>query len=348
VSQPLLSGLSNILHRRDIVMAKIEESVTSLEYYNTVCATILKAVQSYFALMAEQNQAKLRETSLDYAKKQLATIEALVKKKFENNEKLLQYKAKVLEREIDNYAVQASLQQQLANFLQLVDQMENSQVVRLTTDPMEPVALDRERLPSLLDSSLARRIDFRRAEQNLDRAKLNLTMAQSATLPNLALNGTYYMYGTDPEFGRTFAKIQSQSYNDFKVGMSFSMPIDKDYRRSQLTPLTIAVNDMEFQKKSLARSIRQELQGAVARLELNARQYASTCSAVMVADLNSAEALKLYENGFMRFDDYLDQLKNKEASRNQQLKSRIEYTNSYYSLRQSQGLLLESFSLEIK
>jgi outer membrane protein TolC len=345
LSQPLLAGLTNIAFRRDLQGARLDESITILDCRNLTADVAFRAINAYFTLQKLQHQRTIKQHGLELTRQSLAAIETLVQKRFEKMEKLLQRQSALLEKENELYALENELQENQARFLDLLNTPTTIDTIVLETAPRVPVGGPAVgQLDSLLKVAMVHRIDYRSAMETLNKARNNLAVARSNALPNLSLNGNYYIYGTDPHFGETFARMGSQNYNSWSAGFSFTTPIDVKYRKNKTFPLEIAEKEAAFRVESVRKKIRQELMAVLNKISLNCRQHTTSSSSLAIARRNLEEARELYGKGFMGADEYLENQKNSELSEFGIIKSGIEYTINYYDLLKVQGILIDTLT----
>ncbi len=339
LSQPLLSNLSNIYHRRELQMARFDWNSSNMSLQAKYSSIILKATETYFGLLLQKKEIEIKKHALDVARQNQKTLEQLVAKSLETQDKLLEQRAQVLEKENAVYSSQNAFLEKQAAFLEMVGR-EYTDSINLKSDLIEPYSLNQKAaLDSIWEEALRNRPDFHSEDQNVEKAMLNVSIKNSSTLPSLNLESNYYIYGTDPGFKETFGKMGSNNYNSWSVGLKFNMVLDPRYRRDQVEPAMFALKEAEYKRETLRKQIKKDLQKLLAQTELNYLQYQAGKSSLDISTANLMEAEKLFSKKFISLEKLLEFQNSREKSELQTLQYQTEFTLNYYRLLEKKGRL---------
>ncbi|MEC4985616.1 MAG: TolC family protein [Oscillatoria sp. PMC 1068.18] len=338
-NQPLLRNFGTNVNRASVNIARIESQTNILQLKNTLIETITSAIQAYLSLVQAQEQVKIQELSLASSKRQLEVTQALIEAGRLARIELVQVETDIASREVNLLEAQSSLDSARLNLLQILDIEGNLQIVaaEVSETVTGNISLDYEQL---LQQALANDPEYLQAIYAVEIEQLNLLLAKNDQRWDLDLEVSY---GID-------ADNLAENSNDLRAGLNFTrefgnLELEQAVERGQIN-LEKSENNLQEVRENLAIN----LQDRIREVEVSARQVELARKFRELAEeklQNEREKLRLGVPGtrlidIINFEDELVRAKNAE------LNAKIDYLNALTNLRQTVGITLEVWEIEIK
>lgn len=172
-----------------------------------------------------------------------------------------------------------------------------------------------------VDRNISNNADLRLLDIDTEILKKNLTVNKLAFSPTLAFTANYNW--TSMSNGSPFKNFRWNPYST--VGLSLSIPIFQGGRRwNSIKATQIQVQEMEWQRQNLERSISMQVDLAIDNINMNIKQISSNSESVKQADRAHTIMEKSFEIGAA---SYLD-LRDSELALT---RARLAYLQSIYN-----------------
>jgi outer membrane protein len=354
ITHQILNGAGFRVNRRLIEVAENGRQVTREAYRQQVIASLAKAQNLYWDLVAARDSVRAAEKSLAVAQQLYQDNSVREQEGYLSHLDVETAEAEVASRQRDLIVAQTNLKMVEANLKnalskQIDDALGEAQVETVDSLP-EPKASDMPELAQALRTAMTNRPEILQAEGNLRNQEVAIKYAKNLLLPTLYLFGVYNgvgLYG-DRLIGdiripggisQALRQVRRFSYPDYAFGFSLSIPIRN--RSAQADNLRAKLDkqqtDMSIQ---MTRSdIDLEVRKAVIGLIQAKSQVEAATKARELGEQNlSAEETRLL-NGIstpygviLRQRDYL-------AAQLAEVQARVAYAKALVEMNRSTGIL---------
>ncbi len=248
-TQPLLK---DFLGRPDQVALKIGAisiDLSKTSVLNTVQDQVDKLVAAYYFIAMTTKILVVQRVALTESEQYYAQTLRMQRIGLRENKDVLQTKAAMLSARAEITPAENNVKTAKDNFLSLAGftaaQWEGLQLTTAEEPKDIEVAaeLTPERETRLVDQQPAVKI----SKLSLEMARLSKTIADNAAWPSLNLFGKYGIVGSDGTAGGGFSEMFSNEYNNFALGVNFTMYLPN---RSSTGEITTKNNELEKAQES--------------------------------------------------------------------------------------------------
>jgi outer membrane protein TolC len=339
-TQPLLRGFGSDVNRASIEIARLNEAANILSLKNTLINNINSTLRAYRDLLRSQEALKIQEIALKSAETQLESIDALIEAGRRARIDRIQAETNLANRQVSLLAASNSLEEARLNLISILDIDKNIQVVAIeqpATDDLELISWSPESAQKI---SLENNSEYLQALIKIERAKIDLLLAEDSQKWDLGLNASY----------TNNLSNTAENNNDLRAGISLSRTfgdrnLESQVERSQIQ-LEIEQNNLEEQRENLEISVINSLRDVEFRLkQVEQAQRARELSQQQLE--NEREKLRLGV-GNTRLIDVLTFEEDLVNAKNLELNATIDYLNALTDLYATLGITLDQWDITIE
>lgn len=329
----LFGGMSRLYNYRQNKLNLEQSSLILKQSFNSISTQI---VSSYLTIVMNEEKLKFEKQVLETSKKQAeeGALKFQVGKILESDYQLLNANYNSAVANIENTRLTIANNLLALKSLLCID--DNKTLELLTTHSQ--IAASTVVLPimdTVVQRSLSHLPDLEISEMDIDKARYNVKMAQSAYMPSVSLNaGASYYEGQAGQVDGQGTLITHGGMNS-SVGLSLNLPIlNQGVSRTQVKQSKIELQQAQLQHNQKEIEIRQEIEG----------QYFSTEQA-----LNQFKACELMEQAYKAsYDVYVLKYNQGAVTTVEMLQQQDRYLNALNDYLQSKyAFLLAQRTLKI-
>jgi len=281
--QELLAGFGFGPNLRYLRIAKNDKKISDIAFRDQVIATITQIENIYWDLVNAYEQARVNETSLNFAQKS-----------FENSQKQLQLEAipamdvmkaeaEVSKRDQDLTVARTNLQLQeslIKNALtRSLDDPTLEEMPVVPTDTLQTLDIQTtETIADLINRALSSRPELLESDADLDNRQISRKAAKNALLPSLTLVGFYggtglagqpnpLFQGDNPslaptDLGGALETAFNNSSPDYYIGFNLNIPFRNRVAKADQYRSELEYRQSELRREQLKKQIRIEVRNA--------------------------------------------------------------------------------------
>ena len=329
-SQPLLKNFGPAIDTAPLRLAHLGEKKNLLSFRDTIADVVVSVITAYRAVIRAHHAITISRESLARAERQIEVNRSLIRAGRMAAREIVQSEAEIANRRLAVVESENGLNSANAALISLLD-VDGATSVRTTESlqSVEPVRLDLERS---IETVLAHRSDYRRAQLNREEAKLRLDLAQDKRRWDLRLNA-------DVSRGR-------RGEHNVATGLALAIPFGDRTPRLAVLRAKGELRDAEIALVELRQSIRIAVRQAVHNVEVGfrrvelareAREFAEQQVAVerekLAQGLTSTFQLSAVENDLV-------------AAQTRELDATVSYLNALTSLDRTLGKTLRTWGID--
>lgn len=365
-TQPLLQGFGSTVTRNEILVAQQNRAIGRSAFEGQVIQTVQNVANAYWGLVEARQQLGVAEEALALAEELHAQNEIRVDVGTLAPLELVQSEAGVAtQREVIITARTAvgDAADQLRLLLNL-DQgpLWTAELIPETEPDMEPVAVD---LEAALATALAERFDLTAAEAELERARLDATLARSLARPTLDLGLAYDLTGLGGDivvdrdddgnpvvivpggYSDALDQVTGRDFEGWRVGLEFAIPLQNRAARAQRASANVAVESEEIQLHGLEQRIATEVRTAARNLDSAWEQVESARASRRLQERSLEAEQKRFDNGMSTSFQVLQVQNELTAARSREVSAITGYRRAIVEYQRAVGALLEASSIRL-
>ncbi len=347
--QALLRGFGLDYSRTQILVAKNDKRISDQEFARQVQTTLLNVETAYWRLYQARR-------ILGVQARMLATFELLYRKLEQR-------------KEFDAIPVQinetrAQLESAKADFIRICNEIRNAEdnLIALVNDPALNLADDVEIVPTdvpLLDPIILDRLAEAQAaldhRQEIEQAKLRIQSsrilvgaAKNQVMPKLDLLFRYAVDGLGLSAHNAFSEVTKNDYHEYFVGVEFEIPVGNRARRA-------AERRAQLQQGQAIAALKSAFEQVLLDVNVRVREVI-TQQNLIHPNLQSADAsearldsirVRAETADYLQISNELSAIRALAVTRNDLLRSVVEYNIAMVELERSKGTLLDYYNVVI-
>lgn len=344
ISQPLLKNMGREATEISINLSR-SSKFASLERFNSLLLTTVAQVRTeYYTLYRLREELKVKQVSLELARKILAETKARVNAGVLPAMEILNAEFGAVTREKELNDAELAVNNQI-DVLRLLLQMDAT-AGDLNTVDMPP----RDRFDVSEAEAIQKalnRPDIRELRRNLELNELQTRNLSQKTRPDLSLSASAQLTGLDSTYQRNMDKVLTFDYPVWNVGLNFSYPLgngaaENDYRRSRLK-----TEQTSLQLRSLEESATKEVKAAIRGIAAGYKQIEVADRGTAFAEERLRAFIRKNEVGLATTKDVLDVENDLAVSKSNQIRAVVGYANALTLYWQVTGDLLEREGIRV-
>ena len=299
VSHPLLRAGADDYARTALERSRQDALVASLSAEQVANDTLQTVTTAYWLFVFTRQDRKTRELSVDLAQELLD----ITGRKFEQG----------LQNRINVTEVEAELATRREELLQArnAERDAEDQLRRLVLAPSERADWDRPIVPltepsppaavapdlnESIDMAIAWRADVARARELLRRADIDVTRAESESLPLLDLTGSYGANANKKTYGQVYGALDDTRYDTRTVALNFEVPFGNRGAGYRLRQAEVQRQRAGVDLRDAELTAVSEVRAAVRQVQLQIERVAATAETVRLQQAVYDGEVKRLEN----------------------------------------------------
>jgi len=366
ITQPLLNGFGTLVNRSGLVIARSTRQQTAAQFALDVIATVQRVEDAYWDLVAAREAVRVRERSLELARRLLDETRERVRVGTSAPIDLVQSEAAVAARKQElitarNQAADAEDALKAALGFDRPEEWLRSLELeeRLEIEPIHP------QLEPSIETALEKRPEIHQQLLAIEQRRLEVDVARNATLPRLDLAGTYGFSGLGGDLkiiDRTTGQVievlpgglddavrqlRDLDFPHWTVGVTFSVPLGNNQARARLAQRRWELERAMTQLAALKQRIILEVRRAVRALEDGAASIEAAEAARKLAERNLEAEHTKFANGLSTNYQVLQIQKDLAEAQLTELQARVAYRKALVAYRVAVGTLLEDYGIRL-
>lgn len=366
-TQPLLRNFGLLATERSIRVARAQATESREVVQQRLSSTIEEVEQAYWSLVEAQNQLVVAQEALRLAKTLHEQNQVRVEVGTLAPLELVQSEAGIASREEEIIRAEGAIGDAADRLRQLLN-LDQGPIWDLaivpTSDPAsERVTVD---LGEAIQTALDKRPEIAAELASLETLKIDKEYYRAQVRPQLDLVLNYNLAGlagdtaalVDPETGDTipamdsslgdaFQQIYDADFDEWRVQLQFSYPLQNRQRREQKIIADLAVEQGLARLEELRTQIITEVRTAARAVETAAKQIESARVSRELEEKNLDAERKRYENGMSSSFRVLQIQEDLTQARSREVSAITTYRTALAGYYRSIGLLLEQKGVEI-
>lgn len=349
VTQPLLRNFGPTVTNAPIVVAQLERVGAAADFQAELERTISGSLSNYWLLIGAIETYKVRIISYAAALDLLRVNRA----KFE---------AEVLAR-VDVVQAEAAVENRRERLIvarQDVRDLEDQLKRRIflgedkpqwleQIQPTQPFAWRETKidLDDTLRVALAERPELRRAQSNIEQARVNERVARNQMLPELNLFANGGLNGIDRGYNSSGSNMLDGEYNSYSAGLSLSYPLQNRFARYRYAQAQVRSAQAGESFNDLGDQITLEVRRAVRAVQTARERIDVTAAAVRAEERKVQDERARLEVGAATMFEILtfqEELANAQVLH---LQAVVDYNIAAIELERARGTLLRTYGIEV-
>ncbi len=341
--QPLLRGFGLDVNRATINIRKIEHEISYETFIQRVRDTLLEVENAYWQLAQARRTVTILAVSVA---QNLVTYENM-KQRLDHDATQVEVsnsEARWLSAEVNYLDAVKTIRDAEDRLLNLLNdpELKLSEELELVTSQTPFVA------PLILDhfaevrTALERRSEIRQAKQNIERARINSTVAKNLTLPKLDVSFEYEVQGIGRSADSSFDNLTTARFMSYTMGASFSYNFGERAARAQLRQARLQESQGVVWLNQQSDTIVEEVNQTIRTLMVRFEQIGPALKAVQAAGKNlrslQARTQRIDPNYLQTELGAVEQL---ASTRTTLLRLVTEYNVGLVQLEKAKGTLLD-------
>jgi outer membrane protein len=346
ITQSVLKGFGREIQTSQLRASQKQQQAASFQLDSQAANLAALVKRAYWSLVFAWQDIKVREFSLTLAKKLLKETEDKINAGKLAQVEIYQPQSEVARREEDLISAERAIGAAEDELKLLL----NSDKWFITFEPTdkpatEPIKLD---LQTILDNALQNRPDVKAADLYTQAAEIVRKSAKDNTRPDLALQGSVGVTGTDENYGDSIDTSLSSPDTPWQVGITFSIPLENSVAKGYYQQAKARYNRAKTSAELLRQQIRQTVRTTIRDVELAIKALDATRKTSFATEKRlEAEQAKFDSGRSTTLDVLIAQDAYSQALSKENL-TNIAYANTLGELDRIQGLVTFSSSRPVK
>jgi outer membrane protein TolC len=342
-TQPLLKGRGAEVNTIKIVTAQnnYENSLSKLR--STVSGIVADVMNAYWNLIQYRGTLEADQYALQLAYDLVESNEAQVRVGTLAPIEVLQAQSSAASREVQIISDEQTVRNQEDALRQLLNIPEHDPLWQAELIPTSELTVEAVNvsLDESIQIALENREEIVRQEILLENQALSLTSAQNALLPELDLQATFGLTGSETDLGGTFANMVEFDSYSAGISLSFSYPIGNQAAESSYQSAKLSYDQTLLSQQKLEQQIATQVRQAVRAVETSYQQIEAAGIAKQLAEEQLNAEQKKFNNGLSTNFKVLDFQESLASAQNKYTQAIVSYNKALIALDEALGLLLQ-------
>ncbi|WP_321471892.1 TolC family protein [uncultured Paludibaculum sp.] len=366
----LLRGFGLAVNSRTITVSRNSLKNSGLSFRNQVTSTVVRVLNAYYALVADHESLKSKQSALEVADRLLTEGKRKVEVGTLAEGDMIAVESQAATARLDLVNAQTALRQQELQLKNLLSRNGISDPLLAAAQiiPVDRLAIpDQEPLPplqQLVEKAVAQRPDIALQKANLTNSEISALGTKNGVLPSLQVFGSttnaglagtgrtvsgsapadpYFVGGLGTAMGQVFRRnFPSQSIGAFVQLSVYNRQAQAD---SNIGNLQLRQSELALQKD--LKQLQVDIMNAIVALEQSKARYeAAVKSRTLAEELLQGEQRK-FELGASTPTDIIRQQRDLTTAQASEVSTLVNYTNARILLDQTIGSVLETNHVEL-
>jgi outer membrane protein TolC len=371
VAQRVLNGYGREVNNRSIRLAQNNKKISEVQFETQVIDMVTQAQKSYWDLVFTAEDLKVKNQSLELAKKTLRDNQAQVDAGVMARIDLVQAQTQVATRNeelIVSGFTQTELEDQVKK---LLSKQQDPGLILARLSPTQsakmPAAGDVLPVGDAIKVAMENRPELRQANLQLTNAEIDLKYQKNQLLPTVDLNASYTQNGvggtetlragfgptapvisvTPGGFFDAFGDLFRYRSTGYTLGFQATIPLSNKSQQAQYDAVAVQRMTVEQNIKALQSRITLEVRNAINQLNLSkARIETAQTTKKLVQEQSDAEQKK-FDLGATTIRFVLEEQRNLEQAQSNELSAIVSYAKALVDYDRALGLTLKKNNVSI-
>ena len=342
LSQSLLKGFGQEVQTAQIRASQKQQEAASFQVNSQAANLTAQVKHAYWRLVFAWQDIEVQKLSLTLAKKLLEETDAKISAGKMAPVEIYQPQSEVARREEQLITAERAIGSAEDELKLLLNSDKWFTTFEPTDQPAtEPIIL---MLPAILENALKNRPDVKAADLYTQAAEIERKSARDSTRPDLALQGSVGITGTDDKYGDSVDNGFSSPNTPWQIGLTFSMPLANSVAKGYYQQASARFNRAKTSAELLRQHIRQTVRTTIRDVELAIKALEATRKTSLATRKRlEAEQAKFDSGRSTTLDVLIAQDAYSQALSKENF-TNITYANTLAELDRIQGLVTFSSS----
>lgn len=371
-TQHLLRDFGRLTNTHQIRVAKNNEKISESQFEQQLINLVADAQKSYWDLVFAAEDIKVKQRSMDLAKKTLSDNEIQVRIGTLAPIDLVQAESDVANRQVQLVTStynEVQTQDQVKKYI--TSQGDPGMVLAKlipTQSVVKPSPSDVPSIEEAIKIALENRPEMRQLQLDLENKTIDFNYTKNQLLPTVDLIASYTQTGVGGKetlrsgfgptapiiavnqggFGDAFSQLFGYNYTGYSVGVSVQIPLRNraaqgDNARAA-TDKQIAENRLTAQAQQIALEVRN----ALTQVEMNRAQIEAAQKARELAEQRLTAEQKKFDLGASTIRFVLEEQRNLAQAQTDELQALVGYTKSLVDADRVMGMTLKKNNIQIE
>lgn len=342
--QPLLKGFGRTVTEQQIIFSAKDQQISMQDLRDKAFQVVAEVRNAYLDALQAQYELSYRETSVELAsrivRENVARVEAGILAPVEK-----------LEAEVGLQARERLLLDARRAFEDALDEfnllLASEDVLYIPV--IQPFSMEYQTSETDgVDSGLMKRPDVLRRMKEIEKVRVERSVARNALLPELNLVAAYGQNGLGDNSGDSLDVVRDGDYDSWEVGVNFSYPLGSIESRNELKRAESILRQQRSLLAQLHNEVRNEVRSAIRNINVSRKKTEVAKRGHELSREKLRILLKRREVGLTTTRDVLDGEEDLASARTDQIASIADYFKSITEYLRVTGTLLETENIRFK
>lgn len=370
-TQRVLNGFGRNVNTRGIRVAQNNKTISEIQFERQVIDMVTAAQKTYWDLAFTVDNLKVKQASLELAKKTLkdnqAQVDAGVMARIDLVQAQLQVATRNEELLVSNFT-QTQIEDQVKK---LVSSQRDPGLVLARVSPTQGVRLPApgDVLPvrDAIRVALENRLELRQANLQLRNSEIDIEYAKNQLLPNLDITASYTQNGvggrqtlrtgfgptapiisvTPGGLGDALGQLVRSQSGGYSLGFNLQIPLTNRAQQAELSQVTLQRMTAEQSIQATESLIALEVRNAVTQVEMNKARIETAQTSRALAEQQYSAEQKKFELGASTIRFVLEEQRNLEQMQSNEIAAQVNYAKALVDYDRALGLTLKKNNVAI-
>ena len=374
LSQPLLKNFGLLPNNRPIRIAKNNKEINDYLFAQRVIDLVNQAQVLYWEIVFEKEDIKVKQRSLDLAKKTNEDNKRQVEIGTLAPIEIVKSESEIANRKEDLITAEYTLQQLEDQFKKLISQYGDPGQVLARIEPLDstlpPTALKDFDLAQAVAYAIEARPELKQLRKQIENGEIDVKYYHNQMLPDVTvgviwassgLDGVIRQYTYDPVTGLpvtgqivaqngwadSLKQIGHADFPTYGAQLTISVPVSNRAARADYAYASLYKRRLENLLKSTEQQVALQVRNSHTNLEMQRARIEATQKARELAEKNLEAEQKKFQLGTSTIRFVLEEQRNLAVAQSNELRSLVDFTKAKQDLDKSMGKTLEENNVSI-
>ncbi len=348
VAQPLLRGGGVDTNTYAIRIARYQVQIVEAQTKLAVMRVIADVDRVYWRLYAARRELEVRKNEHDLAVEQLARARRMLAAGATPQVEIVRAETGVADRVEAIIIADNAVRDREREFKRLINRQDlpvdgPTAVVPVTPPDTSHYELD---LGKLIAAGLDQRMDLLDVELRLAQDASTVDLRRNEALPFLAVSYTYGISAFGHTAGDALDMAFDRNFETHTLGLNLTVPLGNEAANARLRQALYQKWQTLATREQRVQQVRQEVAGALDKLESDWRRIAAAHQRVTMAQRNVDAEVRQFQVGLRTSTDVLQAQADLADAQLAQIRAETEYQISKVDLAFATGMLLGEAAVE--
>lgn len=346
VNQPLLRGGGLTIGQANLVSAQRSEISSQLSFRDSLSGIVNTVIRQYRSYVSSTRALRIDKHSMQRAKEQLETQQALLDAGRIARFDLVRSQADLARQKLSLQRSKNALREEEVNLLRTLRLPAETTLKLDSAIQLKP--LPTLTLKQIMKMAFQHRVDYQQAKLALEGSKLALKIAENDQLWDLDVSASYALSGSANNVTGALGDVVSNTHGDYTVGLNLTVPLGKKLSQKQsLLSARIALLRTRNGLIELEENIQLELTRKLEEIKLLWKQITLSKKALKLTKQElENERIKL-NAGSSDSTDLINANDHLINSENSHVSIQLAYLNALTELDDALGVTLSKWGIRI-